>query len=404
VLEIDRRDDVDQRGSFRRARPRWLGPIAILIVLAAGGSAAYGIVKRHAADRDVATWTNEQAIPTVDVQLPARGSADNKLVLPGNVEAFYEAPIFSRVPGYLKAWNYDIGAHVKAGAVLATIDTPELDDQVAQARADLAVAKSRADLAELTAKRWNALRGSNSISVQSADEKTGEAQTQQALVNAQMAAVQRLQSMQGFRRLTAPFDGIVTARNTDIGALINVGSNAGAPLFKVADMHEMRVYVRVPQSYLSQLHIGMAATLTEPQYPGVTFPATLATMSNAVTVESRTVLVELQAPNPDGRLWTGTYAQVAFDLPGNSELLRIPTSAMIFRQAGAQVAVLEPGHKVKLKDVAIGRNFGTEVEIVSGLAPEDRVIVAPPDTLGDGDQVQLADAPALPDGKVMARQ
>jgi RND family efflux transporter MFP subunit len=391
-----------QRGSSRAHRPRWLGPIAILLLFAAGGSAAYGIVKRHTADREVMTWTNEQAIPTVDVQTPERGSADNKLVLPGNVEAFYEAAIFSRVPGYLHGWNFDIGAHVKAGAVLATIDTPELDDQLAQARADLAVAKSRAQLADLTAKRWNALRGTNSISVQSADEKAGEAQTQQAQVNAQEAAVQRLQSLQSFRKLAAPFDGIVTARNTDIGALINVGSNAGAPLFRVADMHEMRVYVRVPQSYLSQLQIGMKATLTEPQYPGVTFPATLVTMSNAVSLESRTVLVELAAPNLDGRLWSGTYAQVSFALPGNQDLLRIPTSAMIFRQNGAQVAVVAPGNKVQLKDVTIGRNFGNEVEVVSGLLPADRVIVAPPDTIGGGDHVQVADAIVPADGKVVA--
>ncbi len=385
---------AEGRPERARRRPRRLGLIGAVVALGAVAAAAEGVMARRATDQEVATWTDAQAEPTVEVQAPALGSVDQQLVLPGNVESFYEAPIFSRVPGYLQKWYYDIGSKVKAGTVLATIDTPDLDEQLAQARADLAVARARAELAELTARRWNALRGSNSVSVQSADEKQGEAEAQRAQVNAQLAAVQRLQALQDFRKLTAPFDGIVTARNTDVGALINVGSNAGQPLFKVADMHEMRVYVRVPQAYASQLQVGMKATLTEPQFPGVTFPATLDTLSNAVAAESRTVLVELLAPNPDGKLWSGTYAQVAFALPPDRSLLRVPTSAMIFRQAGPELAVVGANDKVVMKSVTIGRNFGTEMEVLSGLSPTDRVIVAPTDTLGNGDAVRLlADQP-----------
>jgi RND family efflux transporter MFP subunit len=328
-------------------------------------------------------------LPVVAVAHPQSGPARRELSLPGDVEAFYEAPIYARVSGYLRAWMHDIGDHVRAGETLAVIDTPDLDQELAQAQADLNTAKANLDLAELTAKRWHALLASHSVSVQSVDEKAGAAAAQRATVNAQKAHVDRLAALESFKRLSAPFAGVVTARNTDIGALINAGSAAASPLFKVADMHEMRVYVRVPQAYASALSAGMQAELTEPQYPGVTFPARLATTSQSVDAASRTVLVELMAPNPQGKLWAGTYAEVTFDLPGDTGLLRVPASALIFRSQGAQLATVGPGGKIVMKDVTIARNLGTEIEIQSGIGREDQVVTAPLDTLEDGEQVDV---------------
>jgi RND family efflux transporter MFP subunit len=373
--------------------PRRTGRLKLVggvLLVAAGASAAYGIVSRTAHENRLRNWTDSQALPVVAVAHPATGPATRILTLPGDVEAFYDAPIYARVSGYLHAWYADIGAHVKAGQVLATIDTPDLDQEAIQVQADLNTAKAKLQLAELTAKRWHALLSSNSVSQQSADEKEGDAAAERAMVNAQQAHVDRLAALESFKRLTAPFTGIVTARNTDVGALIGAGPDAAKPLFKVADMHEMRVYVRVPQSYASQLAVGMTARLTEPQYPGVTFAARLDTTSQSVAADSRTVLVELLAPNPEGKLWAGTYAEVEFDLPDNAAILRVPASALIFRAQGAQLATVTQDHRITLKDVTVGRNLGSEIEITRGISARDEVVTAPPDTLEDGEMVDVA--------------
>jgi RND family efflux transporter MFP subunit len=380
----------------RKSAPRTLKIVGIVVLIAALAAAVYGILIRRSSDEHLAAWTNQQAVPAVEVVHPTTSAVPQHLVLPGDVAAFYEAAIYARVSGYLKSWSQDIGARVHAGQLLATIETPDLDEELAQADADLATARANSALAELTAKRWHALISSNSVSVQSADEKQGDAVARRAIVAAQMAHVSRLQALEGFKRLVAPFDGIVTARNTDVGALINSGSNAPVPLFKVADMHEMRVYVRVPQAYASQLKTGMQATLTEPQYPGVTFPATLATTSVSVATDSRTVLTELMAPNPQGKLWAGTYAEVDFTLPADSNLLRVPSSALIFRSKGAQLATVTPDNVIAMKDVAIGRNLGTVIEIKSGIAEGDRVVATPLDTIEDGEKVSVTETPAPP--------
>ncbi len=374
-------------GPKRTGRLRLVGAI---VLVAAFASAAYGIVLRKAHEKSLDAWTNDQALPVVSVAHPAAGPATRTLTLPGDVEAFYEAPIYARVSGYLHAWYQDIGAHVKAGQVLATIDTPDLDQEAAQVQADFNSAKANLALAELTAKRWHALLASNSVSQQSADEKQGNAAAERATVKAQQAHVDRLAALESFKRLTAPFAGVVTARNTDVGALIGAGADAAKPLFKVADMHEMRVYVRVPQTYASQLEVGMTAKLTEPQYPGVTFAAKLATTSQSVAADSRTVLVELMAPNPAGKLWAGTYAEVAFDLPNNAAILRVPASALIFRSHGAQLAAITAGKRVAMKSVTIGRNLGSEIEILSGISAQDMIVTAPPDTLEDREVVDVA--------------
>ncbi len=377
-----------KRGSHRP--PRRLGLFLVAVVVLAGAAAAWGIFSRHQDTKELAAWTGQLAVPTVSVSLPSHDDAPRKLALPGDVEAFYEASIYARVSGYLANWKQDIGAHVRAGQVLGTIDTPDLDQEVVQAQADLATAEARYNFAALTAKRWGRLLSSNSVSEQSSDEKAGDALARHAEVNAQRAHVDRLLAQASFKRVTAPFDGIVTARNTDVGALINAGSGAALPMFKVADMHAMRVYVRVPQAYSSQLTVGMKAELSEPQYPGRSFPARLVTTSQSVAQESRTVLVELMAANPDGKLWAGTFAEVRFDVPGAAGILRVPASALVFRSHGAQLATVGPGDRVVMKDVSVGRNLGTEIEIEDGLLPTDRVITTPLDTLENGDPVLVA--------------
>lgn len=385
----DARESREERRDRRKA-PRGLKIFSTAMLIAAIAAAASGIFARQQADASLATWTSQQALPTVIVKHPDSSNAERHLVLPGDVQAFHEAPIYARVPGYLKSWSQDIGAEVKAGQLLGVIETPDLDEELAQAEADLASARANANFADLTARRWHALVSSNAVSVQSADEKEGNAAAEKATVNAQLAHVDRLRALENFKQLAAPFDGVVTARNTDVGALINAGSSSGVPLFKVADMHEMRVYVRVPQSYASQLAVGMTARLTEPQYPGVTFAARLDTTSQSVAADSRTVLVELLAPNPEGKLWAGTYAEVEFDLPDNAAILRVPASALIFRAQGAQLATVTQDHRITLKDVTVGRNLGSQIEITRGISARDEVVTAPPDTLEDGEMVDVA--------------
>ncbi len=377
----------------RHRRPRHLGLAGGVVAILAVSAAAWGIHNRAQSETELANWTTGQAVPTVDLAYPTTSKAAQILVLPGDVKAFYEAPIYARVSGYLASWSVDIGARVHRGQTLGLIDTPDLDQDLIQAQADLATAQARAQYAELTAKRWHALLATNSVSQQSADEKQGDALAVNAEVAAQRAHVDRLRALESFKRLAAPFDGVVTSRNTDIGALINAGSGAAMPLFKVADMHQMRVYVRVPQADAAALSPGLHATLTEPQYPGETFPATLETTSLSVAPESRTVLVEFSAPNPAGKLWTGTFAEVKLTLPGDSKTLQVPASALIFRAQGAQLATVNAQNKVVLKDVVIGKNLGSEIEIESGISANDRVVVSPLDTIEDGEAVHIA-APA----------
>jgi len=380
----------------RRRSHTGLKIAGLLAAAVAVGVAAHGIRLRRANDRALVTWTDAQAIPTVAVVRPEPEDKVQPLVLPGDIDAWYEAAIYARVPGYLKAWYTDIGAKVTAGETLAVIDTPDLDQQLDQARHDLASANANWKLAEVTAARWSGLLKSGSVSQQSVDEKTAEAVALKAKVAAAQANVDRLNALEGFKRLTAPFDGVVTARRTDVGALIDAGSGRGPELFAVADMHKMRVYVRMPQIYSARIRRGMSATLHLPQYPDRTFPATVLTTSNAINPESRTVLVELVADNPNRELWPGTFADVTFDMPPDTSKLQIPASALIFQSEGLQVAVLGPGDKVTIKPVRVGRNFGTRVEILSGLAPGDRVIDSPPDSIEAGELVRpVPENPAI---------
>jgi RND family efflux transporter MFP subunit len=345
-------------------------------------------VQSHAALRQ---WTDAQAIPSVEVISPRSDGDAQHLTLPGNVQAYIDAPIYARVSGYLKHWDVDIGARVKAGQVLAEIETPEIDEQLQQAQADLRTAEAKAKLAKVSAKRWQNLLASESVSKQDADEKASDFEAREAEVAGATANVDRLKALESFKRIVAPFDGVVTARRTDIGDLIDAGGGNRPELFRIADTHKLRVYVQVPQNYAPEIKRGLSADLSLPEHPGVTYPATVVDSADAINPASRTLLVQLQADNQDDRLLAGSYADVRFDLPNSGNALRIPISALIFRAKGLEVATLGAENRVVMKPIALGRDFGAEVEVVTGLDAHDRVIDSPPDSLGGGDQVDVSD-------------
>ncbi len=361
--------------------------LAGLVVVAV---AFFGVTSRERSETSLARWTHAQAIPTVDIARPEHGVGDQQLVLPGEVEAWYQAPIYARVTGYVKMWYKDIGAKVNAGDLLAEIDTPDLDQQYEQAKGELGKAEANAALAALTAKRWEAMRDSEAVSQQNADEKVGEYNASKAEVVAAKANVARLEALEGFKKIVAPFDGVVTARNINVGALVNSTPTSPVALFKVADVHEMRIYVSVPQSFSAQIHPGMKAALKLPQYPHRSFDAAIATTSDAISQKSRSLLVELRRDNKDGLLQPGSFVEVHFELPANKEVLRLPASALIFRRNQAKVATVSASDKVVLKPIEVGRDLGTEIEVLSGLTTSDRVIRSPWDSISDGDEVKIA--------------
>jgi RND family efflux transporter MFP subunit len=403
----------DRKSTEATARPRNLRRFGLLAVIAAIAVAAFGMLQRRGHEAEVAQWTEQQAVPTVAVITPRTGEAVQRLVLPGTVQAWYEAPIFARVSGYLKDWHFDYGAHVKKGDVLAEIETPDLDAQLAAAQAKLnsaravvEVREAEAQFAETTYQRWRS-SPKGVVSVQEQESKEADYNSAKARVsaaNAEAAAdqgeVDRLQALESFKRITAPFDGIVTARETDIGALINAGSGTGGgngpELFRVADIHMMRIYVQVPQQLSAGIKAGLTAELRLPQYPDKVFKAAVATTSSAINTSARTLLVELHADNPDSELQPGAYAQVNFELPSNPNVVRIPTSALVFREHGMEVALVGPDDTIELKPITLGRNLGTEVEIVKGLAGGDRLVNSPPDSLATGDKVRVAGQAAAP--------
>jgi len=386
------------------APPRNLRRIGLIAAAAAVVIALFGILQRRSHEAEVTQWTQQQAIPIVAVISPHAGAAVQRLVLPGTVQAWYEAPIYARVPGYLKNWYFDYGAHVKKGDILAEIETPDLDAQLAaaqgklnSARAVVKVREAEKQFAETTYQRW---RDSPKGVVSEQEQESKQADYNSALarlnsataeVPADQGEVDRLQALESFKNITVPFDGVVTARETDIGALINAGSGGNGPeLFRVADIHKMRVYVQVPQQLSAEIKAGLTAELHLPQYPEKTFKAAVATTSSAINTSARTLLVELHADNPDGLLQPGAYAQVDFELPSNPNVVQVPTSALIFREHGMEVATIGTGDKIELKPVTLGRNLGTEVEVVKGLTLSDRVVNSPPDSLADGDTVSIA--------------
>jgi RND family efflux transporter MFP subunit len=363
--------------------------IAVLLV-------TLGIVSRSNEAWKNKTWTQAQAIPVVSLIMPIAGTSDRTLTLPGTLQAWYAAQIFSRVPGYLRIWYDDIGAKVKAGQVLAIIDTPELDAQLVQARADLASAQASMNLAGITARRWTSLLKEDAVSKQETDEKEGGFAVATAQVNSAKASLDRLLSLKGFSRITAPFTGVVTARRTDIGALVNAGSSANATseLFEVSQVQPLRLYVNVPQVDVAAIRPDVGVALTVPEYPGKVFQARLATTSNSVSVTSGTLLTELVVDNHDGLLKPGAYAQVQFTFPppqaGQTGSLEVPSSALLFRKTGTQIALLGSDDRVRIVEVGVGRDFGQTLEITHGLSPTDKVINNPPDSITNGELVRLA--------------
>jgi multidrug efflux system membrane fusion protein len=368
----------------------WLKPAGLLAAGLAVIIVVVGLVGRGMASQSLRSWTESAAIPTVSVIRPDANLGAQNLVLPGQVQAFNTAIIRARVDGYLKDWREDIGAKVAAGQVLADIDTPELDQQLAQARADLATAQSNQQLAGTTAARWNGLLTQDAVSRQEAEEKNGDLAAKTTLVAAAKANVERLQALESFKHIVAPFAGTVTARNTDIGALINTGAASDPGLFTVADVHRLRVYVSVPQSETAQIHPGETVSLQVPDFPGRTFQATLVSTSGAIGAQSGALLVEAQLDNPDGALKPGDYAQVTFNLPPGSGAVSLPASALMFRHEGMAVAVVGRDGRVTMKPVAIARDLGTRVDIAIGLGPGDAVVDNPPDSLAPGERVRVA--------------
>ena len=381
--------------SRRGLRIAALAGVAIAVLVVGGG-----IASRAANSKRLSQWTaaNAQPVVTVTQPQPANGSA--VLALPGRLEAYSRAPIYARVPGYLKSWQVDIGASVQAGQLLAEIEAPDLDQQLSQALADLLTARANAALAGTTAKRWQDLVKSDAVSLQDVDMKNGDLAAKTAIVKATKANVDRLEVMEGFKRITAPFDGIVTARATDVGALINAGSGKGLELFVISDTHKLRLYVSVPQNYAAQITAGTRAQMTVPERPGRTFAATVETTSQSVDPSSGSTLVELAVDNASGELVPGAFANVRFALPLTSASLSVPASALIFDSRGARVATLGADNRVVLEPVTIARDLGTVIEISSGLAATDRVIDSPPDGIGKGDQVRIA--PGSTGGSMLA--
>src|SRR5437588_7759014 len=373
---------------------RKLGIFGVVALIAAGLVVGTGIRAREEQGSRLKAWTDDQAVPSVAVTLPKAKALDSTIDLPGRLEAYYRAPIFARVSGYLKSWSVDIGARVKAGQVIAEIEAPDLDQQLLPARADLASPQASARLSEATLTRRKSLLASNFVSMQEIDERTADLSNKKAAVNSGQANVERLEALAGFKKITVPFDGVVTARDTDVGALINAGGGAGPAMFVISDISKLRVYVNVPQTYVPAIRIGAKAVITMPEYPNRTFAATVEASSLSVDVNSGTTRMQLALDNSAGELMPGGYANVRLNLQRDAVPLHIPASALIFNKDGLRVATVGPDDKVLFKTVTIARDLGKEIELASGLAADDRVITAPPDGIADGDQVRVVGAGA----------
>jgi len=365
----------------------------LILVAVAFIIAAWGIVSRLSARTALEKQASEAAVATVTTVKPHGGPGKDTLVLPGSVQAFYEAPIYARTNGYLKEWHTDIGTPVKKGQLLAEIETPEVDQELRQAQADLATAEANYELARTTNDRWKGLLATESVSQQDADQRAGDAAAKAAAKQSSAANLARLQELESFKRVLAPFDGVVTQRNTDVGALINAGQSAGNALFRVADLHRLRIYVSVPQLYASAIHEGLNAGLVFADHPGKRYEGVVANTSRALDANSRTLQVELQIDNSKGELLPGSYAQVYFNLAGVDDSLRIPVNTVLFRTDGLRVAVLDDQHRVHLQTITQGRDFGTEIEVLSGVTANDVLVANPPDSIQDGALVRLAPLP-----------
>jgi RND family efflux transporter MFP subunit len=381
--------------SAPRSRRRTVALVAVAVAAVVLGLGIYsGVRARSTADSTLRQVTDEAAVTTVNVVNPQPGAPTREIRLPGTTQAFSDAPIFARTSGYLKRWYFDIGAHVKAGQLLAEIDSPEVDQQLLQARADLETARANLRQAQITADRWEALLESGSVSKQETDQAVSTLSATKATVDSNAANVRRLEQLQGFEKIYAPFDGVVTARNTDIGALIDAGSTtSGRELFHMAAIHRIRVFVAVPEVYSRAARSGAPATLTFDEFPGRSFRGTLVRNASAIDPVSRTLLVEVDVDNPLGELLPGAYVFVHLQLPRAIASVTVPANTLLFRAEGLQVGVVRDG-QAQLVPVTIGHDYGTSVEILTGIQPADQVILSPSDSLTSGTRVRIAAAPA----------
>jgi RND family efflux transporter MFP subunit len=386
-----------------RSRPGARRRTAIVVAAAALALLALviysGIHSRAVAEARLEQRTEQAAIPTVDVVFPREGAPTQEIVLPGNTQAFSDSPIYARTSGYLKRWYFDIGAHVQKGQLLAEIETPEVDQQLLQARADLDTAQANLNIAKITARRWQDLVSTGSVSQQETDQAVNNLSAVEAAAKSSAANVRRLEQLQSFEKIYAPFDGIITARNTDIGALIDAGaSTQPRELFHMAAIRKLRLYVSVPEVYSRASRTGAPATLTLDEFPGQVFHGNLVRNANSIDIASRTLLVEVDVDNPTGQLLPGAYVFVHLKLPDETRSVSIPSNTLIFRKEGLQVGLVR-NEKAELIPVKIGRDYGSSVEIVSGLQPTDEVIVNPSDSLVAGTPVRLSNKPAGGSGR-----
>lgn len=400
-MQVDRQNEVKQpvrieesklaehRPQGRSSRRWWILALALAIVAAIVVS---GVLPRIHARASLDKETEEMAIPTVSVVHPKRGAPAQEVVLPANVQAYIDAPIYARTNGYLKHWYVDIGAHVKGGQLLADIETPEVDQQLRQSRADLATSEANLNLSKITATRYADLLKTDSVSKQDADNAAGDYAAKQATVQSAQANVKRLEELQAFEKIYAPFEGVITARNTDIGALIDSGSSGGSrtELFHIAQPDKLRVYVNVPEAYSQAAKPGLTAQLALSEFPGRLFPGTLIRTANAIDQSTRTLLVEIRVNNPTGTLLSGAYAEVHLKLPNATTAFILPVNALLFRAEGLRIVSVNDNHRTELKQITLGHDFGSEVEVVAGLSGNESIVVNPPDSIIAGEEVRIA--------------
>jgi RND family efflux transporter MFP subunit len=369
----------------------------LILALVAVILAVWGIASRIHSRSELQKSTTANAVLTVVTAKPQLSDAGNELVLPGIVQAYIDSPIYARTSGYLRVWYADIGARVHKGQVLAEIETPEVDRELAQARADLDTAQANFALSKITNDRWQDLLKTQAVSKQDADNRAGDAAAKAAMVESARQNVQRLSDLESFKRVLAPFDGVVTARNTDVGYLINAGQSPNTELFRVADIRKLRIYAQVPEAYAAATATGLKAELHFAERPGKSYEAETVRTSNALDPSARTLQVELQLDNRESQLFPGSYTEVHFKLPSSTDTLRVPANTILFRSDGLQVAVVQNQDTIKIKKVAQGRDFGKTVEILTGLDPTDSVVVNPPDSISEGMHVRIAAPKSAPD-------
>jgi RND family efflux transporter MFP subunit len=377
--------------------------ITVIVLAIIAAVVVGGIVPRLRAKEALQKETYDLAVPTVNVTHAKQGTPQTEIVLPGNMQAFTESPIYARTSGYLKKWYVDIGGRVKTGQLLAEIETPEVDQQLQQARSQLNTAKANYNLAQITSNRYQELKNTDSVAQQDVDNALGSERANAATVSAAEYQVKYLEQLESFRKIYAPFDGIITVRNTDVGHLINSG--AGSPtaeLFHIAAIHTLRVYINVPQQFSPAAKSGLPATLTLQEFPGRKFKGALVRTANAIDLATRTLLVEVDVDNATGELLPGAFAEVHLAVPSGAPTFILPVSALIFRAQGLQVGVVKDGNRAQLANIILGRDFGSEVEVVSGLQADDQVIINPPDSLISGEEVRVAQPPTQNQGSSQA--